>query len=82
MTPLWIFSPNSCAALANVKYGEFVYENALALTKQAEFKSVGWVISVPGIMRIFGELRLRQKVCFSARRRIKMLYLCFFPVDP
>lgn len=69
MTPLWIFRTNPSAALANVKYDAFVYESDLVLTKQAEFKSVGWVMSVPGIMRTFGELRLHRKVCFIGAKR-------------
>lgn len=62
-TLLWTCSTNSSATLGKVKYSVFMYENTLGLTKQAEFKAVGRAISVPGIMRLCGELRLHRKLC-------------------
>lgn len=69
MTLLWIFSTNSSAALGNVKYSVFMYENT---TKQAEFTSVGMGHLTSRHYETFGELRPHQKVCLiSANRRKK-----------
>lgn len=49
----------------------------LVLTKQDEFKAVGWVISVPAILGTLEELRLHQRHCLITVKWGKLITFAF-----